>query len=133
MPSREGRVRINLQEVSSSVGKFSAELDLVDSCSSKRAANNHFSSRSAPRNLPPNQPNLVGLANFYEFPGPVRQQNRGLLRPFTTEALGATSRKDRKGNTCSPPCACSFQHLVCSNFRAKFRSSLVIKAHSTAR
>jgi hypothetical protein len=42
MPSRERLARINLHEVSFGVDKFSAELDLVDSCSSTSAANNHL-------------------------------------------------------------------------------------------
>jgi hypothetical protein len=52
MPSRDRLASINLHSASLGVDKFSAELHLVDSCTSCRAADNHFSSSGIrPRNL----------------------------------------------------------------------------------
>jgi hypothetical protein len=45
MPSCERLTSINLHRVSLGVDKFSAELDLVDMCSSTRAANKLVSLR----------------------------------------------------------------------------------------
>src|SRR5215468_10569707 len=104
MPSRECLASINLHPVSSGVGKFSAELDLVDS------------------STPPVRPITISGREFRSKPSANRAESHSPSRSFTNpsiqfvgflprfhhRALSAKWDGDKKGHTC-PPSFCSCQ------------------------
>jgi hypothetical protein len=116
MPSRERLASINLHSASLGVDKFSAELHLVDSCSSCRAADNHFLLAGHPASKPlAERPNPTRLPNLYEFPGKMVGKTEALLFLWQRES-GRQFARDEQGNPCSPPRACSLAFRFHGNF-----------------
>src|SRR5215469_18701883 len=101
MPSRERPESINLHRVSPGVGKFSAELDLVDSCNSTRAADNHFLSRIRLETIsqsPSHSPSR-------SFTNPRSSSSaRRVFAALSPPGLSAKLDGDKKGHTFSPSC-----------------------------
>jgi hypothetical protein len=103
MPSRERLARINLHQVSFGVDKFSAELDLVNSCSSKERPITIPRRKSRLETI--GQTNLIRLANLDGFPRSSSLASPGLCCAFTTGPsrhlqIKRESRVRRRSLTC---------------------------------
>jgi hypothetical protein len=123
MPSRERLARINLHQVSFGVDKFSAELDLVNSCSSKERPITIPRRKSRLETI--GQTNLIRLANLDGFPRSSSLASPGLCCAFTTgpsaphpAQIKRETRVGRRSLTCV--------NVWCSDFNVQFRSSLVL-------